>query len=308
MQTPTAWLTFVDVVLVILALFGLVKLHTWLLRTNDKYARFFFDFELYFIEFLFSGPSLLDQSDYEWAVHKLEQWVKRRQTRLHDLQMPSLNARLQKLLHRIDKVRWAIAELQRERAIQEHYSFSPETLSVDPAIKRALPATGGFVRFTPPIPLRLFPSFVAGALKYKKHEWRVIGFEVGGEIVEAWVNKGENATKATLLISLDELADRASNLGSTCVLDLHNHPNPDPTHLTTLVASDADYFSAEELYARLEKRGIGLISFVCERGMWLEFFRKIPSTYLPAHQFLPRAPHLPELFGPCPDEYERSKR
>lgn len=285
-------------VLVLLALFAAAWIHSRLMQTNDNYARFFSDLELSSIELRLQNPQHFVQgkASYEQIVLQLRQWVTYRYGRLNDLQAPALKSRLQRILQQIDTVRYAIAVHRRTCSLNEHYAFSLAQVQPDLATKQALPAAGAFVRFCNPIPLNLFPSFVAGVLKYKKHEWRVVAFEIDRHIPQAWVNKGPDRHSVGLGISYDELVQHAVKLRSSCVLDFHNHPNPDPTRLTTLVPSDADLQSAREISSLLGERGIGLIAFICERGRWLEYFRHIPDAISPVDQFLPPSPHLPELF------------
>lgn len=296
-------MTVLIAVLVLLALFAAAWIHTRLLQTNDNYARFFSDLELSSIEIRLQNPQHFVQgkASYEKIALQLRQWVTHRYGRLHDLQAPALKSRLQRILQQIDTVRHAIAEHRRTCLLNEYYAFSSAQIQPDLATKQALPPAGAFVHFSNPIPLDLFPSFIAGVLKYKKHEWRVVAFEVNKHIPQAWVNKGPDRHSVGLGISYDELVQYALKLRSHCVLDFHNHPNPDPTHLTTLVPSDADLQSAREISSLLGERGIGLIAFVCERGRWLEYFRHIPDAILPVDQFLPPSPHPPELFDVLED-------
>lgn len=238
------------------------------------------------------SPFLTGQCSYVALVARLERWARRRETRLRDLHTHDLERRVQGVLSPLRVIRQAIGEQQRKEALQQRYTFLSVEASVDPVAKRALPPKGGFVVFNEPIPVNLFPSYVAAMLKYKKHEWVFAGLESDSGVGTAWVNKGTDAHSAAFTVSLHTLLEKAVGRGCGALLFLHNHPNPDPARVTTLIASELDMGFARDLARMAEAEGMAFFAFVCERGRFLEYFRNVPGDLLPLSEFLPPEPDL----------------
>ena len=126
-----------------------------------------------------------------------------------------------------------------------------------------------------------FPSISSSLLKYKKHEWIIIGFEKKRKVQTIWVNKGLDRENVSLQIGLDQIASRGFNEGITSILISHNHPNTNPTQFICSNPSKQDLISARESAKVFNSKGLNLIEFVCERGKHHEYFRSISNKFYP---------------------------
>lgn len=275
------------------------RLGDWFGRVVHRLGQISCELELSFIESYVRNYRAFSEGkrDYSFAVDALRKWARSSQLYLQNLCRPDLQSRIETILTDLERIRQYIARQKRREAIERHYIFSNKVIQVSKEIKQSIPAEGGFVYFAPPIPLSVFPSFIAGFLKYKKHEWRIIGFETKGIVPLAWANKGADANKVTLKISWEQVIQEATKLHCTSVLDLHNHPNPAPSYISTGVPSEQDLQSAKHAATLLAARGMAYFGFVCERGMWFEYYRRIPDSIelFPLSAFLPPPPCIPEL-------------
>ena len=118
-----------------------------------------------------------------------------------------------------------------------------------------------------------FPDYIASQLHGKKHEWVVFGLVRAGTVIKYWTNKGADRTQVAFGISINEITTECVRNQCTAILDLHNHPNPNPSQFNCLVSSNADQKSSSSWFVALEKYGISLFSFVCERGRWALYYK-----------------------------------
>lgn len=182
-----------------------------------------------------------------------------------------------------------LAAARRHRRIRQHYGFSANSVSVDAEFKAQMDASGGFYQINESV--ARFPSYAAALLKYKKHEWFIVGFERGREIDLVWLNKGEDNSSASILLGDDSLLSRCMSGGYTSVLILHNHPNPNPSRYTTLCPSPQDHVHAVGLAEQLNRIGVNVLAFVCARGDYCEFLCS------PSASFFPQAGFAAEIGG-----------
>jgi hypothetical protein len=64
---------------------------------------------------------------------------------------------------------------RRSKSVRQYFCFSTTQSVPNPEFKKRMQPRGEFCYVD--LPLSGFPSVVAAILKYKKHEWVVIGFE-----------------------------------------------------------------------------------------------------------------------------------
>ncbi len=126
-----------------------------------------------------------------------------------------------------------------------------------------------------------FPARVAGLLKYKKHEWVVVGFEKDKVIDLIWLNKGFNSSGACINIPISEIAELTRKSTYRSVLVFHNHPNPDPNRYDCRTPSELDMRTAKKYAEALNPEGVNVLKFICERGRFYEY------SLCPADHFLP---------------------
>ena len=179
-----------------------------------------------------------------------------------------------------------LAIKRRKNAINEYYDFDIKEYYVAPEVRKKIKPTGLFYSLSPPISLESFPSIAAALLKYKKHEWVILGFEKDGYVEELWINKGHDAMSANLELDLSTLVETIVEKHYTSVLFLHNHPNPDPNRYSTRDPSEADLIFANQLKDLIVPQGVNFLAFVCERGRHHEFLRSISRCFMPLENFL----------------------
>lgn len=124
---------------------------------------------------------------------------------------------------------------------------------------------------------RTFPSYIASQLHGKKHEWQILGLVHEGKVVLVWANKGIRDS-VSLSISFRSIISACLKNNCTAILDLHNHPNSNPSRETTLVASNLDVSTSRMLSEEAAKYGISYISFVCSVGNWIVYHRNYSKT------------------------------
>lgn len=179
----------------------------------------------------------------------------------------------------------SLAGKRRNNQIRLYYSFDNRELSVDKEFKKRMNSSGKFYNIKE-MTLFSFPSTVAALLKYKKHEWIIIGFERNKSIDLIWLNKGFDNASAYSNISLTEIACTAKQKNHTSVLLFHNHPNSNPNYYSFTKPSDVDLISAKELMQVLNSSDINLLEFVCERGKHYEFFLSVTDAFFPPPDYI----------------------
>jgi hypothetical protein len=173
----------------------------------------------------------------------------------------------------------ALAEKWRTHDLSEYLSFSHRSRAVDGEFKRRMAASGRL--YAVQEELSAFPSIAASLLKYKKHEWIIIGFERGRSVVLLWMNKGRDNSAVEFLVSIEQIAEIALTNRCSSVLMLHNHPNPDPSRYSASRPSEIDLSGSAERGAHLSRQGLNLIEYVCERGWPHEYRRVVSDAFLP---------------------------
>lgn len=177
----------------------------------------------------------------------------------------------------------ALARKWRSHDLSGYFSFAHQTRAVDSEFKRRMAASGRLYAVHEDLPA--FPSIAASLLKYKKHEWIIIGFERSRSVVLMWMNKGCDNSAVEFLVSIEQIADIALSNGCSSVLMLHNHPNPDPSRYSASRPSEIDLSGSAERGEYLSRQGLNLIEYVCERGWPHEYRRVVSDAFLPLFGF-----------------------
>jgi hypothetical protein len=172
-----------------------------------------------------------------------------------------------------------LAEKRRKNVIRFYFDFSKNQLIPDKEFKRNMNAHGTFYDIDEP--LERFPSFAASLLKYKKHEWIIIGFEKDKKVDLIWLNKGDNKFSVSSILNLPFITATGNLRNYNTVLVLHNHPNWNPNYYTFNKPSNQDIISANEFKKVLNPYGLNLIEFVCERGHHYEYFLSPSDSFYP---------------------------
>lgn len=158
-----------------------------------------------------------------------------------------------------------VAGKLRQRDLSDYFRCGSSPVHPDPQFKSGLEPNGAL--YPSNMPMQSFPSFAAHLLKYKKHEWMVIGFARDCFVTHLWAHKGPDSTQVSVGFSPAELAETAGRLGAEVVLWFHNHPATDPQHYSYNMPSGSDLTHAAEFGAHLVAHGISLANYVCERGV-----------------------------------------
>ena len=173
-----------------------------------------------------------------------------------------------------------IQEIARKRAndyIKNTYVFRKATLSITDGFKSNIDPKGKW--YSANIETALFPSYVAALLKGKQHEWVVLGIEKGGYVVKMWINKGTDNRGVVLSCDISEVISMCKQLDAYSVFRVHNHPNSDPTHYSTLIASTTDLESARIGSSAVCAEGFNWYDFICSRGDFIQFYSLISNSF-----------------------------
>lgn len=177
-----------------------------------------------------------------------------------------------------------LAMKRRGKEIRKYFSFATVEFDVNKEFKKRINPNGTFYRVNEE--LFNFPSIAAALLKYKKHEWIIIAFEKQKKIDLIWLNKGFDRSCVSPYLSAMDIINIAMRGNYTSVLIFHNHPNPNPNYYNYSRPSSKDLESASELAHILNKFGINLVEFVCERGMHYEYFLSPSDSFFPISEFV----------------------
>ena len=168
---------------------------------------------------------------------------------------------------------------RRNKSIKKYFSFDSKEYNVNKEFKSKMKSDGKFYDVN--INLYKFPSTAAALLKYKKHEWILVGFEKSQNIFYMWANKGSDRKKVSLNLPFDEIMTIGSQENASSIMIFHNHPNINPYYYDTSRPSDQDVQSARNLSDTCIQHGINLLEFVCERGAHNRYFSSYSDKFYP---------------------------
>lgn len=120
------------------------------------------------------------------------------------------------------------------------------------------------------VPLKRFPWWAAGVLDAQPNEWVLFGFSKRGRVGFVWLNEGAPSCVLPGL-SIDRLCSIAVRCGYDTLLDVHNHPNPEPARLDCSRPSEQDRRAVDQLARVANAWEIEVVAFVCERGVPYEY-------------------------------------
>ena len=173
----------------------------------------------------------------------------------------------------------SLGRKRRRSKIKRYFKFNESEKKANKNFKKRMNPNGKF--YTIDVNLYNFPSLAAALLKYKKHEWILIGFEKEKKVKYLWMNKGINRDAVASDLSPESMVVKAHENGFTSTLILHNHPNIDPRRYDCTKPSKQDIKTAKQASNVLNENGINHFEFICERGRHNEFFRSIALSFIP---------------------------
>jgi len=177
-----------------------------------------------------------------------------------------------------------LARIKQWRHLLAVHAFSSVPVTTDASKKKAMKARGQFVRCD--LCFSQLPSFIAGLLKYKKHEWVVLVFVKHLHAEYLWWNKGQDGNSVVPHLRGGYLENALRLHKPDMLVRLHNHPNPDPSKYRFNQPSSQDIKSAEYFSNLLSQQGIGFMDFVCERGVPYLFYAYLDSRSAPIEGFI----------------------
>jgi hypothetical protein len=173
----------------------------------------------------------------------------------------------------------AFARRARIVAIEEHFNFRDMEIEANPHFKRSMETNGRL--YSVDLPITQFPATAAALLKGKKHEWIIFAYAQGDRVFVIWLNKGPDNKRVWPLMDPHQLLRYAEGLGADTVLDIHNHPNPNPARLSASLPSAQDHVSADTMGSVFASRGITYLAFVTERGRHYQYGCWVPDHLIP---------------------------
>jgi hypothetical protein len=176
-----------------------------------------------------------------------------------------------------------LAIKRRQKALVEYFKFNLHEVKVDKAFKKSMNGVGQFYKLHED--LCHFPSIASALLKYKKHEWVMIGFEKERMIDLVWINKGQNNQSVTMSLSPDELIHYIDRNNYSSILIFHNHPNSNPSRCTCHEPSPQDVSSAKHYAEIINLHGANLLEFVCERGRAYQYYESFAEVFFPVASY-----------------------
>ena len=179
----------------------------------------------------------------------------------------------------------ALANKRRTRAIRNCYRLADARIEPDLAFKRDMRSGGSFYEACEE--LSRLPHVVASHLKWKKHEWIVVGFARDRTVDLMWLNKG-GAGCVSPAVPFQELARLATERRATTLLIFHNHRSRfrGRRGVFGIIPSRGDMQTTEAWGEQLVASGIALLAFVCCRGRPHAFKVKCPDCLLPLSEFV----------------------
>lgn len=172
-----------------------------------------------------------------------------------------------------------LSRTRRLNLVLEHFKHSQGESTVNKEFKKKMNANGQFYDINEG--LCGFPSIAAGLLKYKKHEWIIIGFAKDKKVGLIWVNKGENKDSVGLKHDFREFVNIAVNNDYSTIMFFHNHPNSNPNCYDCTNPSQQDLVTAESQWELCENAGINFIEYICERGVPYRYYLKVIDSLYP---------------------------
>jgi len=177
-----------------------------------------------------------------------------------------------------------LANKRRNRNIVTYFSADSHERRPDIDFKKSLDSNGRFYKVH--YPLHDTPSTVAALLKYKKHEWIILGFEKDKKVDQLWVNKGVDNSSACIGIPLPEVDRLASQYHYSSVLLFHNHPNPNPNRYSCTQPSPTDLNTATRWAETMNPKGVNVVKYICERGRPYRYFISPANSFYPLLTFV----------------------
>ena len=173
---------------------------------------------------------------------------------------------------------------RREKQIRKYFTYNHHEYHPNADFKKRMKPNGSYYNIN--TSLIDFPSTSASLLKYKKHEWIILGFEKQKSVDLIWVNKGFDRESVSSHISAETIAQTAKKNSISSVLFFHNHPNINPNKFDCTKPSQQDFVSADHFSQILNGHGINLIEFVCERGKHYEYYLSPADSFMPMVIFI----------------------
>ena len=170
------------------------------------------------------------------------------------------------------------SEQRPKTPLERYFSFDEREFNVNSFLKSTMNAEGEFHNWDES--LSEFPALAAGLLKYKKHEWVIVGFEKNKRVTKAWLNKGPDGTQVSTYLSNEAIVRIAKQGGYSTILTFHNHPASDPANFSYHEPSSTDLETAKYRASIFSAKGLNLLSFVCVAGRHYQYFTTYADKFV----------------------------
>lgn len=178
-----------------------------------------------------------------------------------------------------------LANKRRQKYIKKYFVFiENRSLEVDKNFKKRMNPNGTFYKIEEE--LYSFPFIASALLKWKKHEWIIVGFENNKKINLIWVNKGFDRSSVNLYLETKEIIQTSKEIGATTVLFFHNHPNSNPRYYDCTQPSKQDLKSAKTLAEELNAHGINSLEFIAERGVPYKYYSSYTENFYSINEII----------------------
>ena len=162
--------------------------------------------------------------------------------------------------------------------LERYFSFDEREFNVNSFLKSTMNPKGEFWDLDES--LSEFPALAAALLKYKKHEWVIVGFEKNKRVTKAWQNKGPDGTQVSTNLSNEAIVRIAKQGGYSTILTFHNHPASDPINFSYHEPSSTDLETAKHRASIFNAKTLNLLAFVCVAGRHYQCY----ASYTPGFQ------------------------
>ena len=178
----------------------------------------------------------------------------------------------------------SLGKKRRKRQIKFYFSFNSKECPADKELDSQINFSTSNHKIN--LNLREFPSISSALLKNKKHECVIIGFEKNKKIEFVRFEQDTSRSDLSAILPFNEIAERAKKENMSSVLVLHNHSASHLTNKNYMEPSDQDLISANDLALTLDRNGVNLIEFMCDKKRYSEFFSSISDSFLPLKGFI----------------------
>ena len=170
------------------------------------------------------------------------------------------------------------------------YDFDKNQTAIQAEAKKIMKIEGEMIRSS--LDFYSVPSYIAGFLKYKKHEWIAVAF-ISKKVMKAvWWNKGPDNESTNLKLSHRKFIQTIHRYNADAIAMFHNHPNSISSYWPISIPSETDLVSARTMQHFFMSKSITLLEFICERGVPKLYYAAFPTAINPLDDMIAKINYL----------------